>query len=109
MRACAARLPSSSFVACAQPPQELLSNSYIVEAKKFSKFGHAVALLYPTHVRRTPHWFVEDTLAPSPATGGQAVTVYRPATLDEARAAIEEGPEVSAPVSVSLSLRRALR
>ena len=89
--------------------KELLATSLIVEATKFSKFQHGLALLYPTLLRNTPHWFVADCLSShgddrmSACSGsGQGshehdVQVFRPATLEEARHAFEAmkvGPPV---------------
>ena len=81
--------------------KELLASSLIVEATKFSKFQHGLALLYPTLLRNTPHWFVADTLSShcddhqSASSGSKdshqhyEVQVFRPATLEEARQAFD--------------------
>lgn len=60
--------------------QELKASGVLVPVKKFSKFLHGMALLYPEQVARSPSWFTWDE------TAGCAA----PASLDEARGMAEE-------------------
>ncbi|KAG2491701.1 hypothetical protein HYH03_010068 [Edaphochlamys debaryana] len=39
---------------------ELRESGLLVEAPKFSKFLHGMALLYPDRIRNTPHWFLPE-------------------------------------------------
>ncbi|KXZ43931.1 hypothetical protein GPECTOR_77g28 [Gonium pectorale] len=48
----------------------LRESGLLVEAPKFSKFLHGMALLYPDRLRNTPHWFLPEI--PSHAGGGAA-------------------------------------
>ncbi len=41
-------------------PQALRQSGLLVEAPKFSKFLHGMALLYPHRLRNTPHWFLPE-------------------------------------------------
>lgn len=56
-------------VSCARArttPQALRQSGLLVEAPKFSKFLHGMALLYPHRLRNTPHWFL-----PEPGSEGE--------------------------------------
>lgn len=60
---------TSTFNMCMQMHmQALKSSGLLVEVPKFSKFLHGMALLYPTRLAHTPHWFVPRTLhLPAPS------------------------------------------
>jgi SPX domain protein involved in polyphosphate accumulation len=54
--------------------QDLQESGLLVEAPRFSKFLHGMALLYPNEVRTSPTWFLEDPDAPG---------TFTPASIEE--------------------------
>ncbi|GAX80220.1 hypothetical protein CEUSTIGMA_g7658.t1 [Chlamydomonas eustigma] len=82
--------------ACPEWLSELQSSNMMVEAPKFSKFLHGMALCYPHLLKNTPHWFVPHGLSAAAAAGkvhndsrmlAGACFIMRPATIEEMAAA----------------------